>query len=214
MKKSLKASILISLSFILVAILSFTGVYSYFSAQAGNTATVKVGSLYINLKDGSATIQSLTNITDLVPGKYLLGSASEFKNLTIDMSETSVNSFLRVKVDASLGSFESSNVYDIELGSGWYKHTDGYYYQLSIANDTSSDVKEVAGKANQSLPIKLRMKPEIGGLANSEDYMNVSGTYSITVEAIQADYVEVDNPNATYSVSELAVLWPTVVANS
>jgi len=208
MKRSLKASILISLSFVLVVLLSFGGVHAYFSAKVKSDETsISTGTLMLNLKDGATSVATLANFTNLLPGTYLVGTSSDFKNYTIDLSSTDINCFIRVKVDASLTGFNSTDIYNIEVGTGWLKHTDGYYYQLSNPSNNNSNAKEVTAKTNQTLPVRIQMKAELGGLNNSNQYMNVSGSYQITVEAIQANYLEVDNDTATYSIPVLANLW-------
>lgn len=204
-------TITILVSMIIVSCLTFGGVWAYYSGKQVVSGTITMGSLNVNLVDGTSIVTKLVAVDDIMPGQYLIaGKDNAFKDYTIDLSETNINTFLRVKIDVILNNVSAMDKFNLETNEGWYMHYDGYLYQ---ALDTSllkdSIAYEVPAKTNQTLSLRLQFKP-----STDTDYMNLSGKYSITIEAIQADYLTDGGTNtATYTISELANIWQPTMSN-
>lgn len=214
MRTKRKFSWLIMLASLLaVWILSFGAAYAYFSDTIVAGGTFTLGKLQINLKDGSKTISSFASVEDILPGHFLLGDQNNFKSLTIDLQETSITSYLRVKPSANLqGVAGSESMFNITIDNGWFLHTDGYYYQATQGQDTTaaSQANEIASTVNSvTLNVKIQFKTSVEGDA----YMNKTATYGVIVEAIQADYLESTDPNNTHTISTLSSVWGWAASN-
>ena len=180
MIKSAKRTTILALSICLIlALLSFGSVFAYFSDTTNAQGSVTLGRLEIDLKDGSDTVTVLSTINNLEPGGYLLGDETQYYTYTIDTSKSSIACYIRIRISSELQGVPSNDIFNTDLGSGWYLHTDGYYYQVSDANPTiDSAVYEVPSTTTKvALNVKIQLKPTVEGT----DYMNKSGFYSITV---------------------------------
>lgn len=222
------------LSFLLVAVLAFGGTYAYFSANT-ETATGKmtVGSLYVYLLEGTNELKGdnvLGDIGIVQPNQEILK-----KTYKVDIKKTqnsTINAFVRVKVEAALtgvaytdntkedGDITPQTIFTITAGGKWYQHTDGYAYYVQNVDDTDTDgtkctVAELTPSASSAdLPISIVLNKNVGK-GGSTYFMGKTGTFSISVEAIQADYLDVSDKetgdDTTYTVKAIADKWRTVV---
>ncbi len=201
-------------SVIIVGILSFSSAYAYFSDKVNTGGTFTLGKLQIALKEGTKTVETFATVEDILPGTFLLGDKNNYKSLTIDLTNTTIESYLRVKASASLTSITGSeNMFNITLDDKWYLHTDGYYYQVNsaISATSATQANEIASTTNSvTLNVKIQFKTSVEGA----EYMKKSATYGIIVEAIQANYLESTDPNNTYSIAELASIWGGMSGNT
>lgn len=215
MRKQSKLSwVLMLASVIIVGILSFSSAYAYFSDKVNTGGSFTLGKLQIALKEGTKTVETFAIVEDMLPGTFLLGDKDNYKSLTIDLTNTTIESYLRVKASGSLSGIEGSDdMFDIILDDKWYLHTDGYYYQTNNLSSTTSETQaiEVAPTTNSvTLNIKIQFKTSVEGA----EYMKKAATYGIIVEAIQANYLESTDPNYVYTISGLAGIWGGMVGNT
>lgn len=208
MRKQSKLSWLLMIaSVIIVGILSFSSAYAYFSDKVNTGGSFTLGKLQIDLKEGVKSVETFATVEDMLPGTFLLGDKDNYKGLTIDLTNTTIASYLRVKASGSLSGIEGSDdMFNIILDNKWYLHTDGYYYQTNNSYSTTSETQaiEIAPTTNSvALNIKIQFKTSVEGA----EYMKKAATYGIIVEAIQSDYLESTDPNNVYSIAELASVW-------
>ena len=196
-------------SMILVSCLAFGCVWAYFSDKQFASGGITMGRLNIDLKDNATSVTELVTMDNILPGQYIMGAKDSYKALTIDLSDTNINTFLRVKVDVTLNDIIAIDVFNILTDDKWVMHYDGYSYPtLDDSLGSEATVYEAPALTNQTLNIKLQLKP-----ATSNAHMNLSGTYRVTVEAIQADYLNSETATTTYTITELADIWTTSAHN-
>ena len=219
------------LSFLLVAVLAFGGTYAYFSANTNPAGgTITMGALHVYLKDEDSAVLSgstaLGTITIAQPNQEILNTT-----YSVDLTDTktsTINAFVRVKVEAALtsltvkdGKFENipaaesavtpTTLFTISAGDGWYQHTDGYAYYVAAKNGKDSVLKELTPATPASLPISIVVNKNVGN-GGSTFFMGATGTFSISVEAIQADYLDdIDNDDTEYTVEKIVAAWSNVV---
>ena len=218
------------LSLLLVAVLAFGGTYAYFSAKTqAFEGDITMGALYVDLTDEDGDTIVLGDIEIAQPNQEILNE-EYVVNLTKGSDVSTINAFVRVKVEANLtsltvkdGKFDGiptaesavtpTTLFTITAGDGWYQHTDGYaYYVTNKAAAKDAIMAEVSDTAN--LPLSIVVNKNVGN-GGSTFFMGATGTYSITVEAIQADYLDDSNVNNTqYTVEKIAEAWGKVVDGS
>lgn len=203
------------LSLILVAVLSFGGTYAYFSAKSGPVSgDITMGTLSLAFKDGTSAVTELSDIEIAQPNQEILD-----KTYTLDLSASTIKSYVRVKITAELTGVDyttntpsgdshitAATIFTITTNSGWFRHTDGYLYMGTAADAAASTV---AAAGTQTLDVNIRVNKEVGE-DGSTFFMGKTGTYTITVEAIQADYV--DGVTSTTTISALADAWDAIVS--
>ena len=205
------------LSFLLVAVLAFGGTYAYFSASDGPIkGEITMGKLVVDLQDGEGTLTALETITVAQPNQPIVA-----ETFTIATTNSTIDSYIRVKVTATLdvdydsngqgdSHINANNIFSIVAGEGWVLHTDGYLYMSSVENATSaSKADQVVADAGADLLLTITVNSEVGE-DGSTFFMGATGEYSITVEAIQADYVTGLTENST--IAEVATAWAGVVS--
>ena len=234
--KAGKSTLLIAiLSFLLVAVLTFGGTYAYFSASTEADPAkgeINMGALYVYLTDGSdvlsgdTALQTLTPIS--LPGQQILNE--EYTVSIKETDESTINALVRVKVEAALDGvaytdnraddkdITATNIFKITAGGYWYQHTDGYaYYVNNSADKENAVLKELTPtSATATLPISIVVNNQVGK-GGSTYFMGKTGTFSITVEAIQADYIDsgdTTGAEATYKVKDIAGIWAHIVNNT
>lgn len=203
--------IILLASMLIISCLTFGAVWAYYSGRQVVSGTITMGNLSVNLVDGTSTVTKLVAVDDIIPGQYLIaGKDNTFKNYTIDLSETNINTFIRVKIDVILNNISAMDKFKLQTHDGWYLHYDGYLYQsLDTSLLQDSIAYEAPANTNQTLDLKLQFNQ-----STDIDYMNLSGKYSITVEAIQADYLtDGETSTTTHTISELANLWQPTMSN-
>ena len=214
------------LSFLLVAVLAFGGTYAYFSANTNPAGgTITMGALHVYLKDEDSAVLSgptaLGTITIAQPNQEILNTT-----YSVDLKDTktsTINAFVRVKVEAALDGvaytdntlgdmhITAQTIFAITAGDGWYQHTDGYAYYVAAKNGKDSVLKELTPATPASLPISIVVNKNVGN-GGSTFFMGATGTFSISVEAIQADYLDdIDNDDTEYTVEKIVAAWSNVV---
>lgn len=205
------------LSFLLVAVLAFGGTYAYFSDAAGPVSgDITMGTLTVALNDGEGAVEALGEITVAQPNQAIVDGTT----YTIATTGSTIDSYVRVKVTAVLDSvnyedndqgdshINATNIFTITAGDGWVLHTDGYLYMSSVENATSaSKADQVTSNAGAELTLTIKVNKEVGE-DGSTFFMGATGEYSITVEAIQADYVEGLTEDST--ITQVASAWASV----
>lgn len=241
------------LSFLLVAVLAFGGTYAYFSATAGATQAgdLTVGTLSLDLKNKAGdSVTTMGNAQIAQPGQYLIGSktwdasANEGKGAwvenketyTFDLTGTNINSYIRIKISATLTNHgpnatdtnedskvtyadnkggdkaiaSDADLFQFSALSGWVKVGE-WYYQGTADSDTA--LKVASGAESPEIALTVQVNPLVGE-DRSTFFMGATATWIIQAEAIQADYVEsvLSADNATVTVAELAASWDDVVS--
>lgn len=202
------------LSFILVAVLTFGGTYAYFSAKTGEVkGNIKMGTLTVKLTDGANTLTTLGDIAIAQPNQEILK-----ETYTVDFTGSDIKAFVRVKVTAALEGITytdntqgdkditAETIFTIEDGEGWFKHTDGYLYMGANAEAVAT---AVAAGQKQTLDLSIKVNKLVGE-DGSTFFMGKTGTYSITVEAIQAEFLE--GITEASKVSDIATAWGSIVS--
>ena len=220
-KLTKSAFAIVALSLILVAVLAFGGTYAYFSANTGaKSGNLTMGTLALTLTDGSSEVTVLENITVAQPGQYIVGTKATPKTYTLAMGDTNIASYVRVKITAELtdvtytentqgdSSINATNFFSIVAGEGWYLH-DGWLYQTAGDNASATVNKLAAEAADPTIDVTVSINP-IVGKDGSTFFMGKTGTYTITAQAIQADYLN-GTDTQTFTVTDLAAAWDTVV---
>jgi predicted ribosomally synthesized peptide with SipW-like signal peptide len=222
------------LSFLLVAVLAFGGTYAYFSAKTNTfSGNITMGKLYVDLKDGASSVTTLGEITLAHPNQQILNK-SYTVDLTKDTNVSTIGAFARVKVTAELTSLTTSGegsaivysgntqgdahitpltIFTVAAGDGWYQHTDGYtYYVANKASGATGAAKAItAAEGKATLPLTIDVNKEVGK-GGSTFFMGATGTYTITVEVIQAEYLDSNvTPDNQYTVEKLAAQWNNIV---
>ena len=103
--------------------------------------------------------------------------------------------------------------------TSWFQNTaegaDGYTYYVGSntnAQGASSNVEAVS--AAIKLPITITVNKEVGR-GGSQFFMGATGTYSVIVEVIQAEYLKDSaTQNNAYTVAELAAAWEKIEKNT
>ena len=220
------------LSFLLVAVLAFGGTYAYFSAKTGEfSGNITMGKLYVDLTNNAGATVTLGEIELAHPNQQILSETYKV-NLTKGTDVSTIAAFVRVKVEAELTSLQTEGtgasitykgndqgdkditpltIFTITAGDGWYQHTDGYAYYVVDKNASGDKVaKPLSTSADMALTISVNKEV---GKNGSTFFMGATGTYTITVEAIQAEYLDNSATGAnSYTVAMLAAQWNNIVA--
>lgn len=192
---------IIALSLILVAILSFGGTYAYFSASADAKGTVNIGTLKVSFDGGTSL--SLENKI-VVPNQDIL-QGQTFK---LKFDETNIKFYLRIRVDAQIkdeeispGTGEPAVSECIDLtgfGDKFRVSTGHTYYYVGDVSEPGQDPDPKAKPIDltnggttdfESLTIGITLNKDVGK-GGSTAYMGKTITITITVEVLQADYLE------------------------
>lgn len=238
--KSSKSTFIIALlAFLLVSVLVFGSTYAYFTAKSNSVGgTMTTGTLHIYLRDGTDILEGDNVLGDI--GTVLPGQTIHEAEYTIDMQaatnlndedlvDSTISAFVRVKVVAALDeeacpldatgkTYENNNggdshltpetIFEITSDSTEWIAYDGYlYYVEDNSNNENSTILELTDTA--TLPIAITVNKDVGN-GGSTYFMGVAGSFVISVEAIQADYLGQDE----YTVAEIADTWGDIVISN
>ena len=196
------------LSFLLVAVLAFGGTYAYFSDNAAVKGTATMGTLTMKLKDGTNDAADFTISGYVQPNQDIMSG----KSLTIDATGTTIEYFVRVKVDATVATAgehasqcgEPEDILLESLGEDWtYDETTKYYY-LEDSETAANAKKCAAAEATNVTPV-VKIDPKVGNKGCTA-YMGKTITVNITVEVLQANYLGT-NATGAVTITALAAGW-------
>ena len=111
------------------------------------------------------------------------------------------------------------NIFTVTAGDNWYqnidpKSGDGYTYYVASKGTTAANTNVLAVDTAETTSIKLPLSIVVNkevGKNGSTFFMGATGSYSITVEVIQAQYLDDSaTPNNTYTVEKLAAQWNNI----
>ena len=172
---------ILALSLILVAVLAFGGTYAYFTSYATKEGTITMGHL------GIGEITLTTETDKVVPGQDALSDPITFKS----DETTNVPMIMLAKItiaaeqDATIKTNETVNAnWEAVTGhTGFYAYKGTGYKTAGTAGETFTVVDSVYVDRT-----------------NGNEIMDKTLTVTVTVWAMQADYVGDDNgATATYS---------------
>lgn len=187
---------ILALSIALIALIAFTSAITFAYFTNSNTATdngkLEFGTLTVTANEFGISLTE-TNAHDgkIVPGCTI--------GLNGTISTTGIDSYIRVKFDASAANVTGGNettagalrtllstTMATELGkvTGWVASGDYVYY---VAKVTNADSVNLNGA-------KITLDPKVYG----NDYQGVSITgVKLVVEAVQADHATIDSEDVT-----------------
>jgi len=201
---------ILALSLILVAVLAFGGTYAYFSDKATATGSAKLGTLSIDLKEGSDAVSIFAENEIVQPNQSVFSS-----ELTVDKGATNINFYLRVKITATVTPLDAEAEHTASCGdaaltatdivstslTGWTKVGD-YWYQ-----GANTDATATVNSANVNFTPSVVLNAAIGD-GGCAFYMGANVAVAIEVEALQADYLTSNTAAASgWKVSDLATNW-------
>jgi len=163
---------ILALSLILVAILAFGGTYAYFSDSASLTGgSVTTGTLTLGA-DTTITI----NEDSLVPNQTVKATAAA----DIDLTGNTVAAVRITLSDVQLSGGQSPDASKLTVvvsGANWKKLTDGSYYYTTYV----SSLEDIVASADVSISLDKTA---------GNEWQGVTATFSITIEAEQAEFHE------------------------
>lgn len=211
-KKLTRSSfVIVALCLALVGILAFGGTYAYFSSSAKVEGTVKLGTLTLTENSGYAKVNK-TDSALVVPNEPLVATKVDVGS-NIDHY---VRLVVTVKVTlASDKSIDNKDAKEPDLSGvvvltgldGYATKTDSnttYYYIKDTTTDTNAK-KLSAGTTSYEVTGKIS---ENVGANESDVYMGATIEYTVTVEAIQANYLG-DNTTDALTIDALHAGWAT-----
>ena len=193
----------LALSLVLVALLAFGGTYAYFSDTV-TAAGGKVTTATLTLTDNVAITASAD---DLVPNQILpivIGDV-ELGGTTISAVRFSISNVALKKGESTFTPPEGQANYltvaaaDVTGGSfaGWEKDGNYYYYKAYV--------KTLA--INDSMTLSVTLNADAGN-----EWQGVEATFSITFEAVQAEYNGDQDAAPAYSLNDAKVLFGETVS--
>ena len=213
------------LSFLLVAVLAFGGTYAYFSATSGEAikAEVTMGKLKLGATSKSESATVAVSTQKIVPNQPVM--VGTFTSTV----ETDINYYARMKLvvsdvtgfaaghtdgddtdtqpDCSCPDKLETLLAGVDnVGANWVKADDGFYYIEDVRTSASGDL---------SVTLNITINPEIGQVSSTH-WMSTSVTISLTFEAVQADYIGVEdtNDNDKIEANEIAAAFATAGLNA
>lgn len=177
-KLTKSAFAIVALSLILVAVLAFGGTYAYFSAKETANGTITMGTL------GLAELTLTVETDKVVPGQDALSTPVTFKSS--DKTDIPMIMLAKVEItDVDSASIEASAT----VNSTWEAVSghDGYYAYKGAGYKT-------AGTASESFTLVDHVYVD---RTNGNSIMGKKLTVTVTVYAMQADYVSATNGTQT-----------------
>lgn len=178
---------ILALSLILVAVLAFGGTYAYFTAKATKNGTITMGKL--GLGDITLTVQT----DEVVPGQDALTAPITFSS----SAETNVPMIMLAKIEITDNTAEAADIIaSAGVNSTWEavdEHPGFYAYK-------GTDYK-TNGAASQAFTLVDHVYVD---RTNGNDIMGKTLTVTVTVWAMQADWVSNANGTATQEIRSAA----------
>jgi predicted ribosomally synthesized peptide with SipW-like signal peptide len=202
---------------------------------------ITMGELYVDLTDASGSTVTLGAIDLAQPNQRILDRSAEPYKVNMVKKEngetytSNIAAYIRVKITAELDSAKYPttgtganikynrtdngadkdiitplNIFTIDAGDGWYQHTDGYTYYIEGTTGTADSTTKAVTGGSVDLALTITLNKDVGK-GGSTFFMGATGTYTIAIEVIQAQYLDsTTTPSGTYTVTELAAKWATV----
>ena len=189
---------ILALSLILVAVLAFGGTYAYFN----DSVTADGGSVTTATLVLTDTVAITAATDDLVPNQTIdieLGnvelsgttlSAVRFKLSALTLTGGASATLTEEQKGYLVLSAEAS---DLTGNKGWEAGSDGYFYYKDFVKTLDVD---------GSLDVSIALNKLAGN-----EWQGITATFSITFEAMQAEYYESNGATPTYSLSAAEALW-------
>ena len=170
---------IIALSLILVAVLAFGGTYAYFTAKGTGTGNITMGTLGIN---DTITVDVQTD--KVVPGQDALKTPVKFSSS--DKTDVPMMMLAKVEITAETG---ATIITKATFGSDWEAVADheGFYAYKGTGYKT-------AGTASEEFTLVEKVYVD---RENGNAIMGKTLTVTVTVWAMQADFVGTENGATT-----------------